>query len=96
MGGARQFRVDQLKPFRHPLDIGNGYEATTIGGLVSELEGAFTINRRSGDARECLCTLEVVASTDRRVDTARISPGARNCRTGRWEEYSVLSGSPVN
>ena len=34
------FPVDQLaKSFRQSVDIGDGYEATTVGGLVSEMEG---------------------------------------------------------
>jgi putative hemolysin len=67
--------VDQVgNLFDRELDIGEGYEATTVGGLVSELEGRIphagevVVLERSG------LRMEVVASTDRRVDRVRVFP----------------------
>jgi CBS domain containing-hemolysin-like protein len=69
------FPVDQLgNLFDSQIDIGDGYEATTIGGLVSELEGRIPL---AGDVvmlENAGLRMEVIASTDRRVDRVRVYP----------------------
>ncbi len=71
------FAVDQLGSlFDTPLDIGNGYEATTIGGLVSELEGRIPLVGEVVTLENAGLRMEVVASTDRRVDRVRVFPPA--------------------
>jgi putative hemolysin len=71
------FAVDQLGSlFDTPLDIGNGYEATTVGGLVSELEGRIPLVGEVVMLENAGLRMEVVASTDRRVDRVRVFPPA--------------------
>jgi|HubBroStandDraft_6_1064221.scaffolds.fasta_scaffold05249_9 putative hemolysin len=71
------FAVDQLGSlFDSPLDIGNGYEATTVGGLVSELEGRIPLVGEVVMLENAGLRMEVVASTDRRVDRVRVFPPA--------------------
>ena len=71
------FSVDQLGSlFDTPLDIGNGYEATTVGGLVSELEGRIPLVGEVVLLENAGLRMEVVASTDRRVDRVRVFPPA--------------------
>jgi CBS domain containing-hemolysin-like protein len=71
------FAVDQLGSlFDTPLDIGNGYEATTVGGLVSELEGRIPLAGEVVMLENAGLRMEVVASTDRRVDRVRVFPPA--------------------
>jgi CBS domain containing-hemolysin-like protein len=71
------FAVDQLASlFETPLDIGNGYEATTVGGLVSELEGRIPLVGEVVMLENAGLRMEVVASTDRRVDRVRVFPPA--------------------
>jgi putative hemolysin len=71
------FAVDQLGSlFDSPLDIGNGYEATTVGGLVSELEGRIPLVGEVVTLENAGLRMEVVASTDRRVDRVRVFPPA--------------------
>ena len=69
------FPVDQIgELFGEPLERGNGYEATTIGGLVSEVEGRIP---HAGDVavlEPMGLRVEVVASTDRLVERVRIFP----------------------
>ncbi len=71
------YGVDQLgNLFDAQIDIPEGYEATTVGGLVSELDGRIPL---AGDVVELASTglrMEVVASTDRRVDRVRVFPPA--------------------
>jgi CBS domain containing-hemolysin-like protein len=71
------FAVDQLASlFDTPFDIGNGYEATTVGGLVSELEGRIPLVGEVVMLENAGLRMEVVASTDRRVDRVRVFPPA--------------------
>jgi CBS domain containing-hemolysin-like protein len=73
------FAVDQLgNLFDTQIDIPEGYEATTVGGLVSEVEGRIP---HAGEVVVLECPglrmdlrMEVVASTDRRVDRVRVFP----------------------
>ena len=69
------FAVDQLgELFGTLVEIGDGYEATSLGGLVSEIEG------RIPHAGEVVLLdpvglrMEIVASTDRRVERLRVFP----------------------
>jgi putative hemolysin len=70
------FPVDQLPDlFGEEVEVGDAYEATTLGGLVSEVEG------RIPHAGEVVLLddglrIEVVASTDRRVERVRVFPPA--------------------
>ena len=74
-----RFPVDKLSDlFGEPIDVGVEHEATTLGGLVSEVEGRIphageVVVLEPGGMRA-----EVVASTDRRVDRVRLFPPARN------------------
>jgi putative hemolysin len=71
------FPVDQLESlFETPIDIGDGYDATTIGGLVSELEGRIPHAGEVVLLERAGLRMEVVASTDRRIDRVRVFPPA--------------------
>ncbi|MGA3162086.1 MAG: hemolysin family protein [Terracidiphilus sp.] len=57
-------------------DLSEAYEATTLGGLVSEIEGRIP---RPGEIvllESAGLKMEIVASTDRRVDRLRVFPPA--------------------
>ncbi len=67
------FPVDQLGNLVGvQIDPGEGYEATTIGGLVSELEGRIPLAGEVVMLEDAGLRMEVVASTDRRVDRVRV------------------------
>jgi len=71
------FPVDQLADlFGEPIEPGEGYEATTLGGLVSEIEGRIPLAGEVVLLEPIGLRLEVVASTDRRVDRLRVFPPA--------------------
>jgi CBS domain containing-hemolysin-like protein len=71
------FAVDQLASlFGIQVDVGEGYEATTVGGLVSELEGRIPLAGEVVMLEDTGLRMEVVASTDRRVDRVRVFPPA--------------------
>jgi putative hemolysin len=81
------FAVDQLGSlFDTQLDIGEGYEATTIGGLVSELEGRIPLAGEVVVLENAGLRMEVVASTDRRVDRVRVFPPAAATETNSLEK----------
>ena len=73
-----RFPVDHLADlFGEPIDLGADHEATTLGGLVSEIEGRIphageVVVLQPGGLRT-----EIVASTDRRVDRLRVYPPMR-------------------
>jgi CBS domain containing-hemolysin-like protein len=72
-GDAPQRGEGREEPTPHLTDR---YEATTLGGLVSELAGHIPL---PGEVvEEDGIRLEVLASTDRRIDRVRVSltPGA--------------------
>ncbi len=52
------------------------YEATTVGGLVSEIEGRIPLAGEVVELHRDGLRMEVVASTDRRVDRVRVFPPA--------------------
>ena len=73
------FPIDQLADlFAEPLEIGESYEATTVGGLVSEVEGRIPLRGEVLVLDHSGLRIEVVASTDRRIDRLRIFPPAHD------------------
>jgi CBS domain containing-hemolysin-like protein len=69
------FPVDQLDDlFGGPIEMGETYEATTLGGLVSEIEGRIPLTGEVVLLEDAGLRIEVVASTDRRVERLRIIP----------------------
>jgi CBS domain containing-hemolysin-like protein len=57
-------------------DLGEAYEATTLGGLVSEIEGRIPLPGEVVVLESVGLRMEVVASTDRRVERLRVFPPA--------------------
>ncbi len=86
-----RFPVDHLADlFGESIDLGADHEATTLGGLVSEIEGRIphageVVVLQPGGLRT-----EIVASTDRRVDRLRVFPPMRENEATR---SSGLSGA---
>jgi putative hemolysin len=71
------FPVDQLTDlFGESADLGELYEATTLGGLVSEVEGRIPLAGEVVTLEPMRLRIEVVASTDRRVERLRVFPPA--------------------
>jgi CBS domain containing-hemolysin-like protein len=69
------FAVDQIGDlFDDPLDMGEQYEASTVGGLVSEIEGRIPLAGEVVTLEPAGLRMEVVASTDRRVERVRVFP----------------------
>jgi putative hemolysin len=69
------FPVDQLADlFGEPVDLNGTFEATTLGGLVSEIEGRIPLRGEVVLLDQAGLRIEVVASTDRRVDRLRVFP----------------------
>ncbi|MGA2891151.1 MAG: hemolysin family protein [Terracidiphilus sp.] len=55
-------------------DLDGGYEATTVGGLISEIEGRIPLPGEIVLLESAGLRMEVVASTDRRVERLRVFP----------------------
>ncbi|MGD0628103.1 MAG: hemolysin family protein [Terracidiphilus sp.] len=71
------FPVDQLADlFGEPVEVGEAYEATTLGGLVSEIEGRIPLAGEVVLLEPAGMRMEIVASTDRRVERLRVFPPA--------------------
>ena len=74
------FPVDQLPDLFGEQaglsDLDEAYEATTLGGLVSEIEGRIPLAGEVVVLEEARLRIEVVASTDRRVERLRVFPPA--------------------
>ncbi len=69
------FPVDQLPDlFGEPVELEDGFEATTVGGLVSEIEGRIPLRGEVVVLDHAGMRIEVVSSTDRRVERLRIFP----------------------
>jgi CBS domain containing-hemolysin-like protein len=69
------FPVDRLDDlFGGPIDLGEDYEATTLGGLVSEIEGRIPLAGEVVVLESAGLRIEILASTDRRVERLRILP----------------------
>ena len=72
------FPVDQLGDlFGGPVELGEGYEATTLGGLVSETEGRIPLAGEVMLLEPFGMRTEVVASTGRRIERLRVFPPAQ-------------------
>jgi len=72
------FPVDELQHlFGDDVEVDGKYEATTLGGLVSEVEGRIPLPGEVVLLEQSGLRIQVVASTDRRVDRLRIFPPAR-------------------
>jgi putative hemolysin len=81
------FAVDQLGDlFDAQIDIPENYEATTVGGLVSELEGRIPLTGEVVMLKSAGLRMEVVASTDRRVDRVRVFPPSSPAGNGSLEK----------
>jgi CBS domain containing-hemolysin-like protein len=81
------FAVDQLgNLFDAEIHIPEEYEATTVGGLVSELEGRIPHAGEVVMLESAGLRMEVVASTDRRVDRVRVFPPAPPTHNGSFEK----------
>jgi CBS domain containing-hemolysin-like protein len=69
------FPVDHLADlFGEPVEPDDSYEATTLGGLVSEIEGRIPLAGEVVMLEPIGLRMEVVASTDRRVEKLRVFP----------------------
>jgi CBS domain containing-hemolysin-like protein len=69
------FPVDQLADlFGEPIEVGETFEATTMGGLVSEIEGRIPLAGEVVMLEPIGLRMEVVASTGRRVERLRVFP----------------------
>jgi CBS domain containing-hemolysin-like protein len=69
------FPVDHLvELFGEPVELGEEYEATTLGGLVSEIEGRIPLPGEVVVLEPVGLRMEIVASTDRRVERLRVFP----------------------
>ena len=70
-GGFPVGNLEEL--FGEPIELAQTYEATTLGGLVSEIEGRIPL---PGELvlESAGLRMEVLASTDRRVEKLRVFP----------------------
>ena len=69
------FPVDQLPDlFGEPIELGDAYEASTLGGLVSEIEGRIPLAGEVVLLEPIGLRMEIVSSTDRRVERLRVFP----------------------
>lgn len=69
------FPVDQLAGFLgEPVEIDERYEATTLGGLVSEIEGRIPLPGEVLVIESAGLRIEVLAATDHRVERLRVFP----------------------
>jgi CBS domain containing-hemolysin-like protein len=70
--------VDQLPDLiGEPVELGDEYEATTLGGLVTEIEGRIPLAGEVVMLEPIGLRIEIVVSTDRRVDRLRVFPPAK-------------------
>ncbi|HEX8926249.1 MAG TPA: transporter associated domain-containing protein, partial [Terriglobales bacterium] len=81
LGGAwlvpGSFPVDHLADIvGQEVELGESYEATTLAGLISEIEGRIPHAGEVVMLEPSGVRLEVVVSTDRRIDRLRIFPPA--------------------
>ena len=80
------FPVDQLADLFGETaglaELDAAYEATTLGGLVSEIEGRIPLPGEVVLLDPLGLRMEIVASTDRRVERLRVFPPS-----GRAEEH---------
>jgi CBS domain containing-hemolysin-like protein len=79
LGGAwlvpGNFPVDQLSDLSGTqIELGDNYEATTLAGLVSEIEGRIPHAGEVVVLDPSGVRIEIVVSTDRRIDRLRVFP----------------------
>jgi putative hemolysin len=71
------FPLDQLTELLgKPVEIDPSYETTTLGGLVGETEGRIPLGGEVIELKHPPLRIEIVASTDRRIDRLRVFPPA--------------------
>ena len=75
-GGLPTSELSDL--FGETVEIDGTYEATTVGGLVSEIEGRIPLPGEVVLLPATGLRMEVVSSTDRRVERVRVYPPARD------------------
>jgi putative hemolysin len=81
------FAVDQLgNLFDAEIHIPEEYEATTVGGLVSEVDGRIPMAGEVVMLNSAGLRMEVVASTDRRVDRVRVFRPVPQAENGALEQ----------
>ena len=66
-------------------DLGEAYEATTLGGLVSEIEGRIPLPGEVVMLESVGMRMEIVASTDRLVERLRVFPPAAEAHSTQTE-----------
>ena len=66
------------------------YEATTLGGLVSEIEGRIPAAGEVVSLEPLGLRVEVVASTGRRIERLRLFPPTRACRFPKETQAQVI------
>jgi CBS domain containing-hemolysin-like protein len=80
------FPVDQLPDLFGEqaglTELGEAYEATTLGGLVSEIEGRIPLPGEVVLLEAIGLRMEIVASTDRHVERLRVFPPAGEAAGG--------------
>ncbi len=88
------FPADQIGDlFNEPLDLGENYEATTVGGLVSEVEGRIPLAGEVVMLEPAGLRMEVLNSTDRRVERVRVFPPvAREESDARGQDEGLGTG----
>jgi CBS domain containing-hemolysin-like protein len=73
------FPIDRLENlFGHAPDLDGECEATTLGGLVSEREGRIPLPGEVVLLEDAGLRIEILASTDRRIDRLRVFPPAES------------------
>jgi putative hemolysin len=75
-GGLPASELSDL--FGETVEINGHYEATTVGGLVSEIEGRIPLPGEVVLLESAGLRMEVVSSTDRRVERVRVFPPTRD------------------
>ncbi len=69
------FPADQVGDLLgEPVELGENYEATTLGGLVSEIAGRIPRSGEVVDLEPLDLRVEIVASTGRRIERLRLFP----------------------
>jgi putative hemolysin len=86
------FPVDQLADLFGESDglgdLDDAYEATTLGGLVSEIEGRIPLAGEVVLLEPIGLRMEVVASTDRRVERLRVFPPVSSTHSPKSESLT--------
>jgi CBS domain containing-hemolysin-like protein len=77
------FPADQLADLvGEPVEMDESFEATTLGGLVSEIAGRIPKTGEVVELEPLKLRVEIVASTGRRVERLRVFPPARPAPVG--------------